>query len=80
MHADEVKTLLEKNIEDAQVTVEGEGCDFRLTIISSIFSGCLPVKRQQMVYAHLNEMIAAGTIHAITMQTFTPEEWAARQA
>ena len=80
MHADEVKTLLEKNIEDAQVTVEGEGCDFRLTIISSIFAGCLPVKRQQIVYAHLNKMIAAGTIHAITMQTFTPEEWAARQA
>ena len=80
MHADEVKALLEKNIEDAQVTVEGEGCDFRLTIISSIFAGCLPVKRQQIVYAHLNKMIAAGTIHAITMQTFTPEEWAARQA
>ena len=79
MHASEVKTLLEEKIEDAQVTVEGEGCDFRLTVVSEVFAGCMPVKRQQIVYTHLNEMIAAGTIHAVTMQTFTPEEWAARQ-
>ncbi len=80
MHAGEVKKLLEENMEGAQVSVEGEGCDFRLTVISSVFAGCMPVKRQQIVYAHLNEMIAAGTIHAVTMQTFTPEEWAARCA
>ena len=79
MHAGEVKALLENNIENAQVTVEGEGCDFRSDRDSSVFAGCLPVKRQQMVYTHLNEMIAAGAIHAVTMQTFTPEEWAARQ-
>ncbi|CAM3795125.1 BolA family protein [Parendozoicomonas haliclonae] len=79
MHASEVKTLLESKIEGAEVFVEGEGCDFRLTVVSTVFAGCLPVKRQQIVYTHLNEMIAAGTIHAVTMQTFTPEEWAARQ-
>ncbi|WP_281646658.1 BolA family protein [Parendozoicomonas sp. Alg238-R29] len=79
MHASEVKELLEAKIDGAQILVEGEGCDFTLTVVSEVFAGCLPVKRQQMVYTHLNEMIAAGTIHAVTMQTFTPEEWAARQ-
>ncbi len=79
MHASEVKTLLEEKIENAQVSVEGEGCDFRLTVVSSIFAGCMPVKRQQIVYKHLDEMIRAGAIHAVTMHTFTPEEWDARQ-
>ena len=79
MHASEVKQLLEEKIDGAQISVEGEGCDFRLTVVSDVFAGCLPVKRQQIVYTHLNEMIAAGTIHAVTMQTFTPAEWEARQ-
>ncbi len=79
MHASEVKQLLEEKIEGAEIIVEGEGCDFRLTVIADVFAGALPVKRQQMVYTHLNEMIAAGTIHAVTMQTFTPAEWAAQK-
>ncbi len=79
MHASEVKQLLEEKIDGAQIIVEGEGCDFRLTVVSDAFTGCLPVKRQQIVYTHLNELIAAGTIHAVTMQTFTPAEWETRQ-
>ena len=79
MHASEVKQLLEDKIEGAEVIVGGEGCDFTVTVVSDVFSGALPVKRQQMVYTHLNDLIAAGTIHAVTMQTFTTSEWASRQ-
>lgn len=74
MQATEVKALLEEKIPGAQVLVEGEGCDFRLTITSDQFEGALPVKRQQMVYQHLNAMIASGEIHAVTMTTLTPAE------
>ncbi|MCL6268882.1 BolA/IbaG family iron-sulfur metabolism protein [Sansalvadorimonas sp. 2012CJ34-2] len=79
MHASEVKQLLEEKMDGALVDVSGEGCDFRLTVVSDVFEGVLPVKRQQMVYTHLNELIAAGTIHAVTMQTFTQNEWKAQQ-
>ncbi len=75
MQAVDVKLLLEKNMPDSQVFVDGEGCDFRLTVVSKAFQGVLPVKRQQMVYHHLNSHIASGEIHAVTMKTFTPNEW-----
>lgn len=74
MEADAVKALLEEKISGSEVSVEGEGCDFRLTIISDEFQGKLPVKRQQMVYAHLNPFIATGEIHAVTMVTKTRAE------
>ncbi len=74
MQATEVKALLEESIPGSKVLVEGEGCDFRLTVISDQFEGALPVKRQQMVYKHLNELIASGAIHAVTMTTQTPSE------
>ena len=74
MQAGAVKILLEEKIPGASVSVEGEGCDFRVTIISDEFQGKLPVKRQQMVYAHLNPFIASGEIHAVTMVTQTRSE------
>lgn len=79
MQAVEIKRLLEERLDGAEVIVSGEGCDFQLTVIFNQFSGILPVKRQQMVYAHLNDLIADGTIHAVTMRTFTCDEWAAQQ-
>lgn len=74
MHANEVKALLEAQLADAEISVEGEGCDFRLQIVSEVFVGLGPVKRQQLVYSHLNELIASGAIHAVTMTTQTPAE------
>ncbi|WP_263322180.1 BolA family transcriptional regulator [Endozoicomonas sp. Mp262] len=80
MQATEVKALLEEQLPDSEVLVEGEGCDFRLTVISDQFHGALPVKRQQMVYHHLNDFIANGTIHAVTMTTLTRDEWEKRKS
>ncbi len=79
MQATEVKALLEDNMPGSEVLVEGEGCDFRLTVISDQFKGALPVKRQQMVYHHLNDFIASGEIHAVTMTTLTHSEWEERE-
>ncbi|MCK5893772.1 MAG: BolA/IbaG family iron-sulfur metabolism protein [Endozoicomonadaceae bacterium] len=79
MQAVEVKMRLEERLGDAEIIVSGEGCDFQLTVISDQFSGVLPVKRQQMVYVHLNDLITDGSIHAVSMSTFTRDEWIAQQ-
>lgn len=76
MNSQEVQVLLEKAIENAQVKAEGEGCNFQLTIIADAFEGLSTVKRQQLVYGYLQEAIADGTIHAVTMKTYTPEQYA----
>ncbi|TBR44790.1 BolA/IbaG family iron-sulfur metabolism protein [Marinomonas agarivorans] len=75
MESNEVKALLEGAIENCQVTAEGEGCNFQLTLISNAFDGLSTVKRQQLVYSHLQDAIASGAIHAVTMKTYTPEQY-----
>jgi acid stress-induced BolA-like protein IbaG/YrbA len=79
MHAEEVKKIIESQLENSQVITAGEGCDFQVTVISEQFNGLMPVKKQQLVYQCLNEYIANGTIHAVTIKTYTPEQWQALQ-
>ena len=52
------------------------GGHFRVAIVSERFAGLSRVARQRLVY----EALAAEMkreIHALAMQTFTPDEWAA---
>jgi acid stress-induced BolA-like protein IbaG/YrbA len=75
MTADEIKALLAAAFSDAEVQVQGEGGKFTVTVVSDRFEGMRPVAKQQLVYGPLNEHIASGAIHAVTMRTLTPEEW-----
>jgi acid stress-induced BolA-like protein IbaG/YrbA len=78
MQSDEVKALIESRLEDARVEVEGEGCNFQLNVISDTLAALSPVKRQQQIYALLNDYIADGRIHAVTMKFYTQKAWASR--
>lgn len=60
-------------VEYAQV--KGDGYHYQLTIVSDVFTGKSKVARQQWVYAHLKEYITAGNLHALSMQTWTKNEW-----
>lgn len=77
MQAQEVKQIIESQLEGCQVMTAGEGCDFQITVVGDLFAGLSPVKKQQLVYACLQEQIASGAIHAITIKTYTPEQWQA---
>jgi acid stress-induced BolA-like protein IbaG/YrbA len=56
------------------IEVEGDGQHFYATIVSSAFEGQRLIKRHQMVYAVLGARMDAE-IHALSMKTFTPDEW-----
>jgi acid stress-induced BolA-like protein IbaG/YrbA len=73
-----IEQVLKEALSAEQVLVGGDGRHFEITVVSAQFEGQRPVKKQQMVYAALNEKIADGTIHAVMMQTLTPAEWQAR--
>lgn len=75
MQAEDVAKILSESLDGCEVTVAGEGNHFQLTVVGEVFEGLSSVKRQQTVYACLNDHIADGTIHAITMKTYTPSEW-----
>lgn len=79
MEPSEVKAILEADLPDCDISVNGDGRHFDVVIIGDLFEGQRTIKRQQLVFAVLNKHIAAGTIHAVNMKTFTNAEWAARQ-
>lgn len=76
MHAEEIKQLIETHLPNAIATVDGEdGRHFTAIVISPEFAGKTRVQKQQLVYATLGNRIADGTIHALSIKTWTPEEW-----
>ena len=75
MNPEEVKALVEAGFDDADVAVEGGGDRFQIRVISTAFDGLMPVKKQQLVYATINEQIQSNTIHAVQIITYAPAEW-----
>lgn len=53
---------------------DGSESHFKLVVVSAVFEGMRPIQRQQKIYSILAEEIA-GPVHALTMQTLTPEQW-----
>jgi len=74
--AERVKALVEAGFDEAMVAVQGGGGKFQVRVVSPAFAGLTTVRKQQLVYACLNEAIADGSIHAVEMLTYTPEQWA----
>ncbi|HHC73551.1 MAG TPA: BolA/IbaG family iron-sulfur metabolism protein [Thiothrix sp.] len=71
---DAVEQLILDNMPNAQVTVSGDGYKYQATVISDVFAGLSLVKRHQTVYAAVNEAIASGELHALTITAKTPDE------
>jgi len=55
----------------------GSESHFKLVIVADRFSGLSLVRRHQLVNAALAEEIG-GPVHALSMETLTPEDWALR--
>lgn len=75
MSADDVKAMLVAALPDVDFEVDGAGAKFSVRAVGEVFAGKRPVQRQQLIYAVLNEKIASGEIHAVTMALYTPDEW-----
>lgn len=60
---------------------EGKESHFKLVVVSNEFDGLRLAARHQKVYAATNNllMVNGGTIHALAIHTYTPDEWASQQ-
>lgn len=74
MDTDAIEALLLENFPGCQLEIAAEGNKLSLKIISDEFEGLNRVKRQQRIYALLDERIKSGEIHAVSMMTQTFEE------
>ncbi len=76
----EVEKRISEGFDDAQFEIEGEDCNFTVTVISQSFEGLTPVAKQQRVLALFSDLIQAGDLHALTVKAFTLDEWNAKNS
>jgi acid stress-induced BolA-like protein IbaG/YrbA len=74
---EDVQRYIAESLDCQYVEVIGDGQHFEAVIVSEAFRGKSRVQQHQLVYRALGERMREE-IHALSMQTLTPEDWAAR--
>lgn len=74
MTPEKIQALIATKMPDATVEVSGGEGKFVANVISDEFDGLLPLKRHKLVYACVNDEIASGELHALTIVAKTPAE------
>ena len=72
-----IEDSIRAGIDCTHVEVRGDGAHFEAVIVSPAFTGLTRVRQHQLVYGALGERMREE-IHALSMQTYSPEEWASR--
>ena len=72
-----VKSGIESGLACDRVEVIGDGQHFQALVVSNAFEGKSRVQRHQLVYKALGERMREE-IHALSMQTLSPEEFASK--
>ncbi len=73
---DNVKAYIQQGLVCEHIHVEGDGRHFEAVIVSKAFAGKGVLQQHQVVYRALADKM--DEIHALSMKTFTPEQWANR--
>ena len=76
MTADQLETLIAEQLPCQHLSVEGDGRHWYATIVSTQFEGLRLIQRHQKVYATLGQKMHTDEVHALSMKTYTPREWA----
>jgi len=72
-----IEASIRAGLACTHLEVKGDGAHFEAVIVSPSFAGLNRVRQHQLVYAALGERMREE-IHALSMRTFSPDEWAAR--
>jgi acid stress-induced BolA-like protein IbaG/YrbA len=76
MTADQLTQIIRAGLPCTHCEVTGDGRHWAAVIVSAEFEGKRPVARHQRVYATLGSRMHTDEVHALSMQTHTPAEWA----
>ena len=78
MNAEQLQAIIAAGLSCTHLTVEGDGRHWSAVVVSETFAGMRPIARHQRVYATLGQKMHTDEVHALSMKTFTPAEWAAQ--
>ena len=77
MTAEQLQSLIAAGLARTYLTVEGDGRHWQAVVVSAEFEGKRAIARHQRVYATLGAKMHTDEVHALSMKTYTPAEWAA---
>jgi acid stress-induced BolA-like protein IbaG/YrbA len=80
MTAEEIQALITAGMPCEHCQLEGDGRHWYATVVSKSFEGKRLIQRHQLVYATMGTRMQTDEVHALSMKTFTPAEWAAQSA
>lgn len=72
---DDIRARLDEALNPSQCELLIDGNRAQLHIVSAAFEGLNRVKRQQAVYACLNDYISDGRLHAVTITAVAQSEF-----
>jgi acid stress-induced BolA-like protein IbaG/YrbA len=78
MTAEELQNIIAAGLSCDHLEVEGDGRHWQAVIVSTEFAGKRLIQRHQRVYATLGARMHTDEVHALSMKTYTPAEWAAQ--
>ncbi len=78
MQTKEIEDLVKTLIKADKIEASGDGYHFQLLVVANDFINKTKLERQQLVYQALQQKISSGELHAISMQTYTVEEFQQR--
>jgi len=80
MDPNQVAELLRQSMPDARIQVRSDdNTHFAAQLVSAAFENLRPLARHQLVYRALGERVGRE-IHALSIEAYTPQEWAAQPA
>jgi acid stress-induced BolA-like protein IbaG/YrbA len=78
MNAEQLQAIIAAGLSCTYLVVEGDGRHWSAVVVSEVFAGMRPIARHQRVYATLGQKMHTDEVHALSMKTYTPAEWAAQ--
>ena len=72
-----IEESIRSGLAVTHVEVTGDGAHFEAVVVSPSFAGLPRVRQHQLVYEALGGRMREE-IHALSMKTYSPEEWASR--
>ncbi len=78
MNAEQLHAIIAAGLTCTHLEVDGDGRHWSAVVVSEAFTGLRLIARHQKVYATLCQKMHSDEVHALSMKTYTPAEWAAQ--
>ncbi len=75
MSPDEIRALIAAGLACEEVRVTGDGRHFDALVVSDAFTGKPTLARHRMVYATLGDRFDTEVLHALSLKTYTVQQW-----